>query len=375
MFLVAISIQNHDASLCIVKDGEVLILIQEERMSKIKHDSSVPYKMLDCILNYTNSIDYLCLANITEEGIDHILNFLSVKKIKVYNTIINNKDHHLFHASSAFYGSGFEESACLVIDGWGSSIEFPNNIFGRETTSIYNASYPNEFIPIYKNIFVPLTENDEDFDFESLEKKFNYDVDLNCAFDIGVMYGTITRHIGFSFNDQGKTMGISAYGKDDINTPNIICKNNLMANMNLFKANRKINTKNFPYLKNMDFEKKSNLAFSLQKKLEKIFLSRVDYVVKKTNCKNLVFSGGCALNILGNTTIKENFPKINLYIDPIASDACQSFGVAQFYYHKITNCNKIKKIKNLYLGPQYDAKEYGSIIKKCVQKYNKVSFS
>ena len=373
MIIVAISIQNHNASICILENEKILLLLQEERVSRIKNDSSLPFKMLNCISIYTKYIDYLCLANISEGEKNLIYEFLDSNQIKVHNNIIDYDNHHLYHASSAFYGSGYEESACLVIDGWGSSFnDIENKLVSVETTSLYCANYPNNFNPIYKNLWYSPDVNKANQDFiDYFEELFNYDVDLNSHLDIGVMYGTITEHLGYScVGGQGKTMGLFSYGIPNKEIPNILCENSILANMNLFRANRSLNTKLFPYLKDMDFQKKADLAYALQKALEKVFLERIDYTIEKTKCCNIVFSGGCALNVVGNSQIRKNFPKIKFYVDPIANYACQSFGVAKFNYHKLTNNINPSKLDNLYLGADYDIAKNKNTIKKIVNQYN-----
>ena len=194
MIIVSISIQNHNASICILENEKILLLLQEERVSRIKNDSSLPFKMLNYISMYTKYIDYLCLANISEGEKNLIYEFLDSNQIKVHNNIIDYDNHHLYHASSAFYGSGYKESACLVIDGWGSSFnDIENKLVSVETTSLYYANYPNNFNPIYKNLWYSLDVNKANQDFiDYFEELFNYDVDLNSHLDIGVMYGTIT---------------------------------------------------------------------------------------------------------------------------------------------------------------------------------------
>ena len=82
MIIVSISIQNHNASICILKDEEILLLLQEERVSRIKNDSSSPFKMLNHIKNYTNVIDYLCLTNMREFEKEMICDFLNLNRIK-----------------------------------------------------------------------------------------------------------------------------------------------------------------------------------------------------------------------------------------------------------------------------------------------------
>ena len=373
MIIVSISIQNHNASICILENKKILLLLQEERVSRIKNDSSLPFKMLNYISMYTKYIDYLCLANISEGEKNLIYEFLDSNQIKVHNNIIDYDNHHLYHASSAFYGSGYEESACLVIDGWGSSFnDIENKLVSVETTSLYYANYPNNFNPIYKNLWYSPDVNKANQDFiDYFEELFNYDVDLNSHLDIGVMYGTITEHLGYScVGGQGKTMGLFSYGIPNKEIPNILCENSILANMNLFRANRSLNTKLFPYLKDMDFQKKADLAYALQKALEKVFLERIDYTIEKTKCCSIVFSGGCALNVVGNSQIRKNFPKIKFYVDPIANDASQSFGVAKFNYHKLTNNINPSKLDNMYLGADYDIAKNKNAIKKIVNQYN-----
>ena len=373
MIIVSISIQNHNASICILENEKILLLLQEERVSRIKNDSSLPFKMLNCISIYTKYIDYLCLANISEGEKNLIYEFLDSNQIKVHNNIIDYDNHHLYHASSAFYGSGYKESACLVIDGWGSSFnDIENKLVSVETTSLYYANYPNNFNPIYKNLWYSPDVNKANQDFiDYFEELFNYDVDLNSHLDIGVMYGTITEHLGYScVGGQGKTMGLFSYGIPNKEIPNILCENSILSNMNLFRANRSLNTKLFPYLKDMDFQKKADLAYALQKALEKVFLERIDYTIEKTKCCSIVFSGGCALNVVGNSQIRKNFPKIKFYVDPIANDASQSFGVAKFNYHKLTNNINPSKLDNMYLGADYDIAKNKNAIKKIVNQYN-----
>lgn len=373
MIIVSISIQNHNASICILENEKILLLLQEERVSRIKNDSSLPFKMLNYISMYTKYIDYLCLANISEGEKNLIYEFLDSNQIKVHNNIIDYDNHHLYHASSAFYGSGYKESACLVIDGWGSSFnDIENKLVSVETTSLYYANYPNNFNPIYKNLWYSPDVNKANQDFiDYFEELFNYDVDLNSHLDIGVMYGTITEHLGYScVGGQGKTMGLFSYGIPNKEIPNILCENSILANMNLFRANRSLNTKLFPYLKDMDFQKKADLAYALQKALEKVFLERIDYTIEKTKCCSIVFSGGCALNVVGNSQIKKNFPKIKFYVDPIANDASQSFGAAKFNYHKLTNNINPSKLDNMYLGADYDIAKNKNAIKKIVNQYN-----
>lgn len=365
---VSISLCNHNASACILEDGKLKLLIQEERITRKKNDSSCSNKFLNFICSQVTKIDNLILVNFyPQEKTNLVLNFFDSKFLKYKNLIIDNNSHHLYHAASAFYSSGFDEAVCLVIDGWGSSYQISEFTYGTETTSIFKFEYPANYSNLYKNISYDPNRN-EIIDIDSYEKLFNYDVNLTHHMDIGVMYGTISKEIGFGRLDGGKTMGLSSYGKECAKIPPLLIEG--LSNMNFFKSDRTINKKMFKNLNNISFEDKKNLSFSVQKSLEEIFMQRIEYIKNKTNCKNIVFSGGCALNILGNSKIKNEFPNINFYADPIANDACQSYGSAKYHYHRITsNCN-IEKFNNLYFGPEYNIEKQKQIIYNYVCKSN-----
>lgn len=363
---VSISLCDHNCSVCIIEDGVIKLLIQEERITRKKHDSSCSNKFLDFICSQVKKIDNLVLVNFfSNEKIDSILTFFNYRFLKIKKVIIDDDNHHLYHAASAFYGSGFDEAVCLVIDGWGSNYKITDYTYGTETTSIYYFKYPADFFALYKNITYDPNRS-EVVDIDSYENTFDYEVNLSHHLDIGVMYGTVSKEIGFGRLDGGKTMGLSSYGNESENIPDFLIKG--ISNMNLFKTDRTINKKIFNSFNN--FKEKADLSFSVQKALEEVFIQRIEYILKNSDCRNIVFSGGCALNILGNSLIKKKFPEINFYVDPIANDACQSFGASYYYYHKFTGDSKIKKLNNIYLGSIYNKEKMKEVIFEYASKNN-----
>ena len=279
---VAITLAGHDASMCILDDYKINTFVQEERLNRKKHSSTLDDKLLELL---PNKIDDLILINFYDQWkIDKVL-----QKVKKVNTIIlDDENHHLYHAASALYLSNFKDATCLVIDGWGTDVRI-GDFVGSEVTSIYDSKLE----PIYKNVM----HNMRDFKFyEPAKIKTSYDLDISDGISIGIMYGTVSWWLGFGRLEGGKTMGLSAYGGPS-NLPNFLCKDSV--NMNVFTQNRTFNLKNYPELKKDTFENQANIAWSAQQALEKIFITKMEYIKLKTKCKNIVFSGGCALNILG----------------------------------------------------------------------------
>jgi len=147
MLILGISAYYHDSAACIVKDGRIIVAVEEERFSRIKHDNNFPYKAIDFCLKYAattiNEIDYaiyyekplLKFERILEtfvetwpfsltpflKGIPEWLDY----KIKIEATIkklgfkkqIFFIPHHLSHAAACFYPSPFGKAAILTIDG------------------------------------------------------------------------------------------------------------------------------------------------------------------------------------------------------------------------------------------------------------------
>jgi carbamoyltransferase len=367
MITVAIFIGGHDWSITILDDEKVLAIIQEDRISKIKHDTLFPLISLEKVPQYTKVIDNLiiCPPSPYEEI---ITNYFKKLKIKVYNIIIPPlSSHHIFHASSGYYGSGFKEAVCISIDGYGGAEKLPttrSNI-GYYTTTIFSKSNTSsEFVQEYGNMIY--NPNYED-PFNNYNPSLKDNIDINHNLDIGVMYGTITRYLGFKHLEAGKTMGLSSYGSINNQLPPIFYNDTILGNMNLFKGDFLIDIKNNPILQdNSNFKIMVDISYSIQKSLEKVFIYRVNQALKLFPTKNIVFSGGCALNVVGNYVVKKEFPDINFYFDPIGTDSGQSYGAAKYYYHKLTNSLKQEPLKHLYHGPRYSKEDLLNSIKKYV---------
>jgi carbamoyltransferase len=392
-WILGITIAQHDASICLLHGDEIVLYIAEERISKIKHDGNTPLVCLDLIKDYTEYLDDLVLCNVTPDQKTIISNHLRKIGIYVANTD-NSNFHHLYHAASAFYLSGFEEAFCLVIDGWGSASNYfytldnwpdggwnDGGISCDETTSIFKSNYPSNFSVNYKHVLYDPYRTDGLHDIDQWNrhdggsisikdffKSKGSDIEVSNHLDIGVMYGVVSSFIGFCELECGKTMGLSSYGKEDDTIPPIFFDKQLKANMNLFTQSRTLNTLNYPDLDNLNsLEKKANLAYAIQKALEEKFEQRIKFIDENYSCKNIVLSGGCAFNVVGNSHLVRKFPHINFFVDPVPHDAGQSIGRALLQYHSSNpNIKNRDRITNLYLGPSYSKEDLKERIFKCI---------
>lgn len=383
-YTLAISGSSHDASICLMKDAEIVTAYSCERISRHKHTQSVLESDLSVLRRYTNLIDKIIVVNVqlgkgsnsAFESVDLIKSKLSKVGIKYKTLIVDNDNHHLYHAAAGFYTSGFDNAVCVIIDGFGSAREYPDAELA-ETTTLFYAS--DKFETLQKNFFyrpkAAKLSGWVGWSYEktqSIEQTFQYPVTITTHLDIGKMYGTITRYIGFNTVEAGKTMGLSGYGKPN-NLPPMFVDDTIISNSNLFRHDSQIDVQSYPVLASPNFQTKANLAYNVQKALEKIFTERVETALKIKYSNNIILGGGCALNILGNTIVKKHFPNLNVYVEPIGSDASQSIGAALYHYKLQFPDTKFSKTDNLYFGPHYRLPNIKQRLFDLVERYNNES--
>jgi carbamoyltransferase len=357
MIVVGIS-RHHNASVCLIVDGKVVLNIDSERLSNIKY-SKYPFSALDLLKNYVDRVDVVAIAglsdylpqeNFSNENIyvDYIKNLgksFNNNDIKVYNY---GKEHHLTHAASAFYNSGFENALCIVKDGMGSEVEIRNDVFtdgsyGRENMSVFNASYPNIFETMYKEVSVPF-QTEPVF----IENKTLVVNNLSEA----MAFQKTAENFEFHLLDAGKVMGMAAYAKNKTKYKNIIYKNNGINN-EVFVIQNSLH-KTFLDISFANFQDQADFSYSLQKETQENVLEEIIQAHKMFNVSNICLSGGYFLNCVANYFYIKNLPKeINLYIEPISSDAGTALGAAKHAWHSETKSNKINKQTSIYYGPKY----------------------
>ncbi|OGM28115.1 hypothetical protein A3D01_00345 [Candidatus Woesebacteria bacterium RIFCSPHIGHO2_02_FULL_39_13] len=366
MYILGISAFYHDSAACLLKDGKILSAVEEERFTRIKHDNSFPYNAISFCLRASSleigDIDYVSYYEKPLVKFERILETFvqtypfSVKpfikgipewlseKIKV-GEIIKKKigfggeiffvPHHLSHAASSFFTSGFDEAAVLTIDGVGD----------RPTTGLWGGS---------------------DKTIENLSV-------INFPHSLGLFYSTFTSFLGFRVNnDEYKVMGLAAYGRpiysNLINNEIIKVKNDGSFKLNLkyfaYPYSPSMYSRNFiklfgrPRIQNGKIkERDRNLAASLQKVIEEIYFKMLNHLYDVTKSKNLCIGGGVALNSLANGKIYKYTPFTSVYIFGPAGDNGAAIGAALYTYRSILNNSRKGRIKSLALGSSYTDRE------------------
>ena len=336
---------SHNGSVCILRDGKIDFFLEEERLSKIKHDG-FPIELLKYISkNY--KVDKISIS-----GLDNHWNF---KNFNLYISYLNTlfpdtpiydflKEHHLCHSLSSFYNSNFKKCIGIVIDGNGSFISTPKGI-EVETESIYTLSYLNPPICIYKS---------------------NRLIDTKEPLSLAKVYECITTSLGFKELESGKTMGLSSYGNFNSNIPPIYLngKGNPLIFDNILSSTNGVLKKEYKYLLNSK-DLIQDLAYKVQQESQQAIGDLIEKGLKETGLKQVCCAGGYFLNCVANYYLIKRFPDIEFYFEPISSDAGTAIGAAKLLYHQKTQDKTIRLQKTLYYGPKYTKKQ----LLEGIQKY------
>ncbi len=351
---------GHDASITVVENGRVVVHLQEERLNHIKH-GNIPILCATELSKYINKIDDIRFHHIHPILAEptYILSYLNFVSdidcnIPFFMDIGFHKDnmyrsHHDLHATGAFFHSGFNDAVVVVIDGAGYTHEY-----GKENLSIYQVN-SNGFNILHRKLCG---------DGERIETDLEY-IDPVTNIGVGMAYEAITRFIGFGGLDCGKTMGLSAYGKENEDIDPIItiehhsnksCKP-IFSNLELGMTGADYPLDgDFVYSNNNNNDiirsfSKQDISYRIQKDYEDYLIWICNEAMTMGNSKNLILSGGCALNCVANYKLLKSLPSdINLYVDPTCDDSGITIGGA------ISNVggNGNFKLDTLYFGSQLE---------------------
>jgi len=394
---------GHNSSITLIKDGQIIAAIEEEKVSRIKDDFFWPRNAIDRLFKeYNISYEDVRCVSLQQDtpslvGSDNIKYRLSTNKFYLYKDFINrltsylgltkrkahydNKsfeieiknlgfknaeilyfEHHLSHAASAFYTAPFVSDLTITCDGFG----------GVDSFNFYITS-PKGLKLIRQNSY---------------------------RSSVGQFYSMVTQLLGFRPNrHEGKITGLAAFGSETIlvdkfrklwrykndqlvrfpfnddNEENKLIENfslrekiniNHVGNaiLNHYTANNLI-LLNWLRQETKGFSKE-DIAYACQKIAEEIILNEITIVANKQfPNKNLKVSlaGGVFANVRINQLIYELDFIDNIFIHPAMADSGLGMGNAILAYLRLHDANKAKnlfEINNAYIGPNYsnDLNEY-----------------
>ena len=350
MYVLGISFNCYNPSACLLKDNNIVAFVEEERLNRIKNSTNCfPILSIKSCMEQgniqLNDIAYIAYGfdvnnydngtmrafydsiefekdDTTQKWEEHNIQLLSDVNIKRCITLNFSKagiigpipqikyySHHLCHAASSFYCSDFNHAIAITMDGSGDdNCAVLWECEGKQIKEIESIKLPNS---------------------------------------LGWLYASITEYLGFQANNgEGKVMGLAPYGekveeierafdefmringKDYFIDPSFIFYGKHSYNSRF--TDKMANTLPLPPKKYKDniFSGYQNIAFTLQNRLEQCLVNLTNYLIEKTQVRNLCLAGGVALNCKANGKIWESCDLENIFIQPISSDAGLSLGAA-----------------------------------------------
>lgn len=386
--------RGHNASTTLMIDDEVIFYVEEERLSRYKHDGA-PLLGIAKAFEYVDHIDHFVVCHTHQWGADldwtgeeiyHGWFRKLCKKKFEFKTHFINTVHHKMHAACGFYNSGFETAACVIADGAGSFLDIGQEREpGYEFETIFKASYPRRFETVWKHIGtkVPvgikfITNESTDLgDLHEIIVAKNCEQYLTEHPGITKVYEAVTKYCGFDTIDAGKTMGLSPYGKENPDIPDIFrpydITGGLLTDRDVivptYPGGAEVNTGRHKIF-NDDIVKhrrhqytqtQKDLAYKCQRQTEDRMIELIQTAHDKTGETNIIISGGYGLNCVANYRFWKAFPNFKFHCEPISHDGGTSMGGAKFLYNHLRLNKETKPMSpatSIYYGPQYDPSSY-----------------
>jgi carbamoyltransferase len=388
MHILGINAYHPNSSACIVKDGQLIAAVEEERFRRIKHWAGFPAWAIRYCLNEAGvgleDIDYIgvsrdpwrhlhkkilvalerrlpvSLLKLRWENLSRIRGMRETLCLefgllpKECRARIYNIEHHRAHIASSFFLSGFNDAAVLSIDAMG---DFVSTMWGKAQGNKIKVMDWIEF-----------------------------------PHSLGFFYSAATQFLGFTkFGDEFKVMGLSAYGQ-----PRYL--RNLKKILIFDKEGKfRLNPEYFSFYstgikmlwdnqepevgtlysgkwitefglsrqpKEELTQHHKDIAASLQVLLEEAYFHILNHLYAQTEVDRICLAGGVTLNCVANGKILENTHFKEIYIQPAANDAGTSLGAAYYIYHQILNQPKIFAMQHSYWGPEFNNQEIKILLEK-----------
>ena len=362
------SFANQDSGAAIVQfdeGGQILdyVAISEERLIRQKYPYSFPvhsigYCMDHFGLDSLEDIDLLVTDYIREKrwffsGPAYRISKFDYLKLKFDIPVekIVTISHHMAHAASAYYTSGYDRSAILIVDGNGSDLETTSFLLGDASGIRYLDSYK--------------------------------------GFGIGSMYEAVTSWIlNMGQGGEGKTMGLAPFGEQfepvlNFETQLDGIRNDFSDFMYRIPASDILNftrpefrTSPLKIDHRVCAENDSVLdpyfaraAYDAQCETERVLTHLGKELYKQAPEQNLCLAGGVALNSVANKIMFDNTEFENIHVFPACSDSGIPFGLALWGYYNHRGFRKYPK-KRLHFNNAYTGRDYASAeILEPLEKY------
>jgi carbamoyltransferase len=371
--------QGHDAAAALICSGKIVAAASEERFNRQKQSARFPAQAISWCLEkaglslgdidaIVHSFDYepyrevYSLDPVTREFYDTVLSRESLLKLVARDLKnfpaerVHHLSHHLAHAASAYYTSGWDECLVAVFDAMGES----------HGTTIY----------------------------EGKGGELHRLAAFSAQDSIGIFYSLLTQHLGFDFNsDEYKIMGLAPYGDparfQEFFEREVVLRDDGSIRIPMLRLN-KTRDERENYLATRDYLNRNlipartpngeiadghrDIAAALQACLNRALLHICGSFGKSTGHERLAQAGGVALNCTANGHLLRSGLFKDIYIQPAAGDDGSALGAA-LYYSAQNETTPNARMAVPLLGPAYDDKSVRHAINAFIDKITVQDFA
>jgi len=373
---------GHLATVCLLKDGKIEFCVSEERFKRIKNYTGVPEEAINYILAESKTaaedLDMVIVPSkivaivpgVNVETNSWLHSFLKLmrkfvlyfpegfyfslynriapiyyktnKRKKLYSKLLGIDedkivliDHHLCHAYTALYGSGFNDDFLIfTLDGGGDSLcGTVNKVENGEIIKISETSYLHS---------------------------------------LGLLYLEITKYLGMKpLEHEYKVMGLAPYAPPEgVGKSYDVLKNFITLDKENLKFFSPIKSVNFgdEIRKRLYQHRFDWIAGAIQKLTEELVTEWIREAINKTGIHDVALAGGVFMNVKLNLKIMEMPEVRKIFVFPSCGDESLAIGAAYYGYEKICK-DKGKKVDiqplgDLYKGPMYSNEHIESVLQK-----------
>ncbi len=388
--VLGINAFHADAAAVLLRDGEVVGAIAEERLNRVKHYAGFPRMAIRKVLDMggigLRDVDHIAIgrdstANLAQKvkfSVGNIGRISRLAKQRLENRArirdvpslvteacevsrhelrarVHNVEHHLCHAASAFLVSPFDKAAILSVDGFG---DFASTMVAiGEGTSI----------DVLDRVYFPHS--------------------------LGILYTAVCQFIGYgSYGDEGKVMGLAPYGQPAFmdlmrRLVRTVPGGKFELDLSYFVHHSEgvdygfderghptvghlfspqlVDEVGPPRERHTEItQRDKDLARSLQARLEEVYFHVLDDLHRRTGSDSLCVAGGVGLNSVANGQVFQRSAFRKFYGHAAATDDGTAFGAAYFVHNVHLGNPRVPPLQHAYLGNEYSDEE----IRVCLER-------
>jgi carbamoyltransferase len=384
-YILGINAFHGDSSACLVKDGELIAAVEEERFRRIKHWAGFPSEAIAYCLDAggitAGQLDHVAVNRNPRANLGRKIRYalLHASFGQVASRLQNRRqwagigalmeeafpgshlagrvrevNHHYAHLASAFHVSPFRDAVALSIDGFG---DFASTAWG---------SGHDRALKLDGQVFFPHS--------------------------LGIFYQALTQYLGFAnYGDEYKVMGLAAYG-----APRFLNEMRQIVSLQpdgTFKLNLRYfrhHQENVPYewsggspsmgtiyrpeleellgpargREDAIGERHRDIARSLQAMYEEALFHLLNRLYEKYRLPSLALAGGCGFNSVANGRIRKNTPFREVYVQAAAGDAGGAIGAAFAVWHEVSGADSRFHMAHAYWGPSFGPDALGDLLQR-----------